>query len=314
MYTTKDKGQPVAGTKFIFQHIPAEQVDHFKVNSVSNEKRGRSDLFPVLGYMKRLRDSVNYSIIGLQKMTAWSIDTSIDGNQADIDSYIQSQESLGTIPPPGSEFVHSKKVERKYMANEGAKSSNSNAFDWTLSMICAGLGIPVNYLGTHLAGTSSRASSVVATEPVTKKFEARRLIVESAIQKMAKRLFKEFGIDAEIEVTFPELISQDRSAKFKDLAMCVQLGWLSNERAAEIAAKELDITKFDFESEKKTIDREKGTAPAASPGQDSPLTSQGAIPNVAKSGDLKTDSYGKSNPATVMTSQDKRNVRTQNGN
>lgn len=258
IYTGMDNGKPVPGTKFIFQQIPAEQVDHYKINSVSNEKRGRSDLFPVLGYLKRLRDSVNYSIIGLQKTTAWSIDTSIEGTQGDIDAYIKSQADLGTIPPPGSEFVHSKKVERKYMSNEGAaKGQSSTAFDWTFSMICAGLGIPINYFGTHLSGGQTRASAVVATEPVAKKFEARRGIIEQALQKMAKRLFKEFGLeDVEIEVSFPELITQDRSAKLKDLAMAEQLGWISKERAAEIAAKELDITKFDYNVEQRKIDQE----------------------------------------------------------
>lgn len=315
MYTGKDKEQPVPGTKFIFQQIPADQVDHFKVNSVSNEKRGRSDLFPVLGYLKRLRDSVNYSIIGLQKATAWSIDTSIDGNQADIDGYIKSQESLGTIPPPGSEFVHSKKVERKYMANEGARGQNSNAFDWALSMVCAGLGIPVHYFGTHLAGSTTRASSVVATEPVTKKFEARRLVIENALHTMAKRLFKTFDIEAEIEVSFPELITQDRSAKMKDLAMAVSMGWISNERAAQIAAKELDISTFEWEVEQKTIAAEKGTdeMPALAP----PLTTPGAInpllnkgPAGAYANDKSSADYGK--PKGTMTSQDQRNIRTQN--
>lgn len=308
MYTAKDGGQPVAGTKFIFQQIPADQVDHYKINSVSNEKRGRSDLFPVLGYMKRLRDSVNYSIIGLQKATAWSIDTAVDGAQSDIDAYISSQEQLGTIPPAGSEFVHSKKIERKYMSNEGAaRGQSSTAFDWTFSMICAGLGIPVNYFGTHLSGGQTRASAVVATEPVTKKFEARRKMVEEALTKMAKRLFKQFGMDnVEIEVSFPELITQDRSAKLKDLAMAVQLGWISNERAAEIAAKELDITKFNWETEQNTIQNEKGQGEMpVQPDQSNPLT---APPKAMASG---ADNYDKS---SSLNSQDRKAAKSNYGN
>lgn len=306
MYTSQDKGQPVAGTKFIFQHIPADQVDHFKINSVSNEKRGRSDLFPVLGYMKRLRDSVNYSIIGLQKSTAWSIDTMIDGAQSDIDSYITSQEQLGTIPPAGSEFVHSKKIERKYMSNEGAaRGQASSAFDWTFSMICAGLGIPVNYFGTHLSGGQTRASAVVATEPVTKKFENRRKLVEQALHKMAKRLFDSFNMpNVEIEVSFPELITQDRSAKMKDLAMAVQLGWISKERAAEIAAKELDITKFDYAAEKATIEKEKQTQSPAEPSLANPLT---APPKQISNG---ADSYD----SGTLNSKDKKDIKSAYGN
>lgn len=255
MYTGTDKGQPVTGTKFIMQQLPPDQVDHYKINCRSNEKRGRSDLFAVLGYAKRLRDSVNYSIIGLQKAAAWSIDTTIEGNQEDVDAYIRGQAMLGTIPNPGSEFVHTNKIAREYKSNEAAaRGSNSSAFDWCFSMICAGLGIPQQYFGTHLSGGSTRASALVATEPVVKKFEMRRNLIEQILMNMAKRLFKQFGIDAEIEVTFPELVSQDRSTKLKDLAMAEMQGWISKERAAEIAAKELGIMDFEYAIEKKKMD------------------------------------------------------------
>jgi hypothetical protein len=56
IYSGTDKGAPVSTSKFIYQQIPADQVDHWKINCVSNEKRGRSGLFPILGYLKRLRD------------------------------------------------------------------------------------------------------------------------------------------------------------------------------------------------------------------------------------------------------------------
>ncbi|OPZ22999.1 MAG: hypothetical protein BWZ03_00667 [bacterium ADurb.BinA186] len=73
---------------------------------------------------------------------------------------------------------------------------------------------------------------------------------------MAKRLFDQFGIKAEVEVTFPELISQDRSAKLKDIAAAQSQGWISKKRAAQIAAKELNITEFDFEEESLEIENE----------------------------------------------------------
>lgn len=284
IYTGTDQGRPVPSTKFIYQQIPADQFDHYKINSVTNEKRGRSDLFPVLGYAKRLRDSVNYSIIGLQKSTSWAIDTEIDGNQQDIDAYIDSQEALGTIPPPGSEFVHSTKVKRQYLSNEGAsKAGNSQAFEWCFSMICAGLGIPQNYFATHLSGGNTRATAVVATEPVTKKFEMRQQLLERVLKDMAKKLFAQFGIKAEVEVTFPELITQDRSAKLKDLALAEQMGWVSRKTVAQIAAKELGITKYEYEEEEELMAQDKEvaepdlsplSAPASEPDKNSSLTGE----------------------------------------
>ena len=280
IYTGSDKGKPVPSSKFIYQQIPADEVMHFKINSVSNEKRGRSDLFPVLGYLKRLRDSVNYSIIGMQKNMAWSVDTTIDGSQTDIDAYLASQQALGTIPPAGSEFIHSKKIERKYLSNEGGRgATTSPSFEWCMSMIAAGTGIPISYFGTHLSGGQTRASALVSTEPAAKKFEKRRLVYEQILQSLAKRLFKDFGLgNVEIEFTFPELVSQDRSSKIKDVISAELQGYISKERAAAIVAKELDITEFDPKEEQKQISEQPQI-----PMQTNPLTGPGMIDTTTNS-------------------------------
>lgn len=294
-YTGKDAGKSVPGSKFIYQQIPADQVDHFKINCASNEKRGRSDLFPALGYMKRLRDSVNYSIIGMQKNAAWAIDTKIEGSQADIDAYVASQEALGTIPPAGSEFVHSAKVTREMLSAQGAGKSVSNAFDWAMSMVAIATGIPVQYFGSHLSGQGTRGNAIVATEPVTKKFEARQLVYERIIRKMATRLFKTYGIETGIEVTFPEIIIADRSQKLKDLLLAQSSGWLSKERCAEIAAKEFNVTDFNYDDEKVAIESDV-TIP---PEQSNPLSSLGSM--------------GISSRKTSITSQDKKDLSDHEG-
>lgn len=256
LYTGSEGGSQVPSTKFIYQHIPAAEVDHFKINCASNEKRGRSDLFPCLNYLKRLRDSVDYSLVAMQKQSAWAIDTTIEGSQSDVDAYVSEMERQGTIPQAGSEFAHTSAIKREMLAPMAGSKGNGQAFEWALSMIAAGSGIPVNYFGTHLGGATTRASALVATEPVAKKFENRQTVLERMIKRMAKRLFDQFGIKAEIEVTFPELISQDRSSKLKDLAAAQSQGWISKKRAAQIAAKELGVTEFNYEEEIEEIKAE----------------------------------------------------------
>ena len=159
MYTRDN--QP--SSKFIYNQIPADQIMHIKVNSVSNEKRGRSDYFPSLGYMKRLRDGVNYALVAQQKAAAWCIDTTIDGDAADIQSYIQdqmNQECHTGVQTAGSEFVHTGAIKREYLANSAtAKGGDSPVFSWCLNMIAMSSGIPISYLGTHLSGGSTRASA-----------------------------------------------------------------------------------------------------------------------------------------------------------
>ena len=279
-----DKVQPTL--KFIYRQIPADQIMHFKINGVSNEKRGRSDLFSVLGYMKRLRDSVNYSIITLQKQAAWGIDTEVDGSQSDIDAYVNDQQQYGSIAPAGSEFVHSTKIKRQFLANVGGRAGSHDAFSWALSMISAGTQIPMNYFGTHLSGGQTRASAIVATEPVAKKFEQRQQVYKRLIQKMWDRLMQDCGLGyVECEITFPEIITQDRSAKLKDLALAQTQGWISEERAAQIAAKELGIMEFDYAQETAKIKAD--IVPAGG----SPLTSPGMASgsNGALSGDERRE-------------------------
>lgn len=247
----------VPTTKFIYQTIPAEQINFYKINCFSNEKRGRSDLFPVLGFLKRLTDSVNYQIIALQKQSAFCIDTTVRGSQSDVDNYISDMQSGGTIAPAGSEFVHTDAIERKYVGVEGGRGGMSEAFSWSLSMIASGLGIPISYFGTHLSGGQTRASAVVASEPVAKKFEMRQQVYEGMLKDLWNYCMEWAGITgAECEVTFPEIITADKSQKLKDISLAHAEGYISKERAANMAAKELHITEFDYVVEREAIEKE----------------------------------------------------------
>lgn len=271
-YTGLAKNKKNAPTmKFIFQTIEPDQVLHHKVNSASNEKRGRSDLFPILGYLKRLRDSVNYSMIALQKQAAWGIDTTIEGGQADIDNYIAEQNDLGTVTLSGSEFVHTAKVKREFLSPKAGQSGAFNTFDWCLSMVAAGSGIPINYFGTHLSGGQTRASALVATEPSAKKFEMRQKKYVDILSELWDYVMEWGGIQAECDITLPEIVVQDRSAKLKDLATSQSMGWISKRRAATSAAGEFGYEE-EYDYVKEMGDIEKDPTDSSVP---SPLTDPG---------------------------------------
>ncbi len=307
IYTAKDEktGELVNSSKFIYQQIPADMMDHFAVNNVSNEKRGRSDLFTGLPYFKRLRDSINYALINQQKNSAWCLDTTIEGDETDITAYMQQQASLGTIPPAGSEFVHTKAIERKYNANaEGGSTGRAaeSVFQVGVSMVATSVGIPVSYFGTHLSASGTRASAIVATEPVAKKFEMRQQIYKAVIERQAEMLFRSFGIKTEIDIYFPEIVTQDRSQKLKDIYLAETSKWFSPERAATSAAKELGADKYDYEKEKQDIkDQQEDEIPL--PGAN-PLSSPGSAGEVSEE-----------NPesSSAVTSQDKKDVNDSRG-
>lgn len=312
MYTTKN--QP--SSKFIYTQIPGDQVHHYKINCMSNEKRGRSDLFPALSYLKRLRDSVNYSVIAQQKAAAWAMDTTIDGNQADIDAYIQDQQASGTIPAAGSEFVHTKAITREYRGNQIGAQGESPAFNWCLNMACMAAGIPVNYLGTHLSGATTRASALVSTEPVAKKFERRRMIYTRIIQKMfdcvMQQMGDQYGVKStECEIIFPELITQDRSAKLLDLQTMQVNNWFSTRRCAEIAAKEFDQKDYKFEDERQEI-LDDQDAMGISPEQANPLTAPAKGGNTVKAGGPAVPNAPKPpSPPSGLPSNQKQQIKGQ---
>jgi hypothetical protein len=302
--------------KFIYRQIPAEQMMHLRINGVSNEKRGRSDFFPIFNYLKRLRDAVNYQMISLEKVAAWAIDTTIEGDQTDIDAYIADQKSMGTIPPAGSEFVHSKGITRAYQGNKEASSHSSDVLQWCLSMACAGYGVPTSWLGTHLSGGQTRASALVATEPVTKRMEFRREILKrNVIKKLWNLCMRRAGLpQVECDVVLAELITQDRSAKLKDLQLAQQMRWMSPQRCATMAAKEFQAQKYDYTQEVEDMKQEipEIPMPLLDPGILSPA--DGVIPTGTKPGGPGAPSgsplsSGGSLGTAGMSSEEKRGIK-----
>lgn len=317
IYTGVDNGVNVSSAKFIYQQIPADQVEHVKINCVSNEKRGRSDLFPILGDLKRLRDVVDYHVVAAQKTAAWCLDTTIEGSQADLDAYVADQQSMGQYAPAGSEFVHTDKIKREYLGNHsGGSGGFAEVFNTVMNKIVAGSGIPYTYFGLTSAsgtgggGSSTRAGAMVGTEPVAKKFQMRQLVLERVVHKLWKRVMEWAGMDgiedAVCEVTFPEVIVQDRSQKIKDLVLGEEAGYWSKERAATVSAKEMAFNDYEYLVEKEKITKEGPMDPMVNPAGQvvGPLTTPGQ-----KSGG-ELDTTPKPN---AVTQQDKKKVAMNHG-
>lgn len=305
--------------KFIYRQIPADQMMHLRINGVSNEKRGRSDYFPIFNYLKRLRDAVDYQMIALEKISAWAIDTTVEGDQTDIDNYIADQKALGTIPPAGSEFVHSKAITRAYQGNEKASAHSSDVLQWALSMACAGYGVPTSWLGTHLSGGQTKASALVATEPVTKRMEYRRDVLKRGIiQPLWNLCMKRAGLpQIPCDIIFPELITQDRSSKLKDLQLSQQMRWMSPQRCATMAAKEFQAQKYDYAEELADMKQEipEIPMPLLDPGILSPQggvipTGEKPQPNQGQSGGSSLSSGGTVGKSG-LSSEDKRATKQQ---
>jgi hypothetical protein len=240
---------------------------------MSNEKRGRSDLFPVLGYLKWVKDCVNYKLIALKKQAAWTEDISVEGSQADVDNLTKSLEQIGQFEPAGSRFIHTKKIEREYMANQGGGNGDDPTLEWGVNMISVGSQFPASYWGLMKSAGQTRASALVGTEPVAKKIQRRQLETARIIQAFWRRFQDNYGVKgADCRVTFPEVITQDSSQKLKDLKLAEDCGYISHKTVAPMAAKEVNVDDYDYETEQQQIAAETHIEPTLT----SPLTAPGA--------------------------------------
>jgi hypothetical protein len=187
LYTTGD----ILSMKYIVRQIPPDQVIHTKLNASSWEKRGRSDLFPVLGWLKRLRDYYNAETMKAIVQAAFAWDFTIKGSGVDvatINSYA-SQTPTPSLTAAGQGFYHNDAVEVKPLqADKNATTSGGiGVGDGLLGIIAVGVHIAKDYLGVTSRG--ARATAVVAETPAVKFFESRQhFVIRPWLEKMCAKV------------------------------------------------------------------------------------------------------------------------------
>ena len=274
---------PGAITRYIIRQIDYREIDHYRINVGNSERRGRSDLYPVLGWIKRMRDYMTSRVVQADMHSRYAYDLEVEGNPKDL-AAIRAQLFPGNRPPaPGNVFGHSSKAKLTALNFQQAATglSGDATFEALVNIIAVGIGVPKEYLG--VTGRATRANALVATEPASKRFQDAQEQLRTILENIAERFFKQAGItDAEIEFTFPSIASEDRTAKLEDLGSAEGMGWISKQTAATIAAKELDIENYNFESEQELIakefpeaETEPGTNPVTGEPMDKPKKGDG---------------------------------------
>lgn len=252
---------PIPST-LVIRQIPAEQVSHYKINCTSSEKRGRSELFPILGYLLRFKEFVN-DRIHLNKMRSiFALDVAVEGSEADV---TKANEQFSEPPGPAAVLVHNKAIEIDFKNTNTSANDAATDADIILKVIAIGAGVSENFLGVSRAQT--RAGALISTEPDVKNFEDHQELVEEILMETADRVFafKKLKPKA-MEFTFPAIAQEDRSAKLKDIAFAEAMDYIAKQRAAVMAAREFQITDYDYEAEKQRIAEERGESPVIAQG------------------------------------------------
>jgi len=250
--------QPGSIVRYIIRQILPQEIDHYKANCSGYERRGRSDLFPALGWIKRLRDYLTAHVIQADMLSRICWDLTVAGNASAVQAVRNALFPGGRAPQPGTVFGHNTASTLAAVAPTmpGARASRGDpVLDALVTMVSLSAGLPKDWLGFGLQNT--RAGALVATEPGAKSLVELQGTLEGMIDDSFNRVMLTAGIsDAELETTFPSIAQEDRGQKLDDLGTMEAMEWLSKQTAATLAAKEMGITTYDFATEQKLIAKE----------------------------------------------------------
>lgn len=215
-------------SEYIINDIDASKVIFHKINTAPGEKRGRSDLFAVLSWLKRFRDYFNAKVVKAQMDESWFLDIAIDGSQADVDAIAQNQ-SVTRVPPAGSTRVHNKDVEYSYPTPTSSSTQGTDSVGDSLkNVIAIGAGIAPEWLGESAAG-STKETARAKEGPAQRSIEDLQQVTERYVRDIG-----EFVMAADKEQGFIPSIQNRPASKGMLMGFIQKHDW--KKAAIEIAA------------------------------------------------------------------------------
>ncbi len=221
-----------------------------KVNAVSNQSRGMSDLLQVGDWLDQA-DEVLFSLGDREQMAGYfSFDVMLTGG-ADADKVEERAKALRKNPPAkGSVNVHNDSEIWEMFAPNLHQTGSIESFRAILGLILGGMGFPVHWYG--FGDDANRATATVQAEPTVKSLEHDQNIVKNLFISMCQFAADQAEIggiykadeDTEITLNLPEITTKDISritTSINQLVMgllaAADAGWISKETAATAFAK-----------------------------------------------------------------------------
>lgn len=253
--------------QYVVEQLPPTEVWHGKLNVTAYEKWGRSDFFCALGTLKRLRDWMNAVTLRdlLQANLVWKM--KIHGDDSDVQAFVNDP-SNSQLPPFAGTWVENDGLDLEPMhvdvATGGRGMGQGSAGNFLIAMYAASQQFPSNYFNLQ-SGGSTRATALVASEPVAKKIATRQQFLRGLLDHLFEEVMKCAmeagridsktlgGDDADPEWTFPGTFEEDRGAKFRDVSAAVDRRAISHRRAATVMSQELGFEEYDYDEEQAEI-------------------------------------------------------------
>jgi hypothetical protein len=235
-----DPGAPIEG-----EWIPAADVLHFAINKVSNATRGRSDLAPLLPWLRRYKDWLTDRVRLNRYKGAFLYDVTVAAAQKDELDRLRAEHAAP--PEPGTVLFHNDaEVWRAVQPQIGADDVKDDGRALRL-MIAVGAGVPEHYLSE--GGNANRATAAEMGLPAIKRFQRRQEYLRALIARLVERALLEqtragrLGprLDRAFSVEFDEL-GDDRSGELGPalasftaaLATAADHGWVAADEARRL--------------------------------------------------------------------------------
>lgn len=250
----KVPGVPGSGesllAKYVIRQIPYDRVIFIRTECLSNEKRGRSILYSILGWLTRLKDLYNAEVIGAIGRASYMYDDTIKGGDGDVSAHAQR---YAYSVPPGSIFAHNEAIERKVLAPmTGVSATKDGVGNEILAIIATAVGLPKDYLNIISSSGGSRATAIVGSEPFTKVIEDLQEDLQDLLTQIIEKWCEKQGADFDPEdwqITFPSVAKDSTADVIKNLVVAKEAGAINERNMAEAIASELDRKGYNFEDE-----------------------------------------------------------------
>jgi len=211
--------------EYVIEQVPPSKWLHVKINATIGEKRGRSDLFSVLGWGKRFKDWFDAAVVNGQISNAFILWWRINGSPQDVDN-MRNNDDFSKVPPPGSAWFTNEQVTPTLLRPQGGLQANDKTGEQLLSIIAVSLNLPPEYLG--VAGTSTRATALVRGEPAHKFFVQRQQLVREVVMWQYYRVIAHAQARGEIPLYEP------KKAAMREVIFAMRAG--DYKRAQQLAA------------------------------------------------------------------------------
>jgi hypothetical protein len=251
--------------RMVERYLTPEEIIHVKINDDESDVRGRSDIFPALGWLKRMRDYFDALVAREQSAAAYVWHYKINGSAGDMQRIANT--AIGARnPEPGSYFLSNDKIDVTAVASgTPSVTGDGSTYSGLLNHIAMAFGLAKDYFGA--AAKNSRASALVATEPSAKRFEQRQDttrfgLLDPLFDAIAEEAQAHDLVPAAADLTqhsiMPSIVKADAQNRANLLAQAESMGAISHKTQSTETVAELDLDDYDYDEEQTQIEKEIG--------------------------------------------------------